>query len=79
MLLKSKDHIAMHKILRILIKNGFILRFPSGIQEGAFILRATNFVNFGNFWDFHENSFTKNYQKYYCDTDCRLKRRLLLC
>ena len=34
--------------------------------------RATNFVRFG---DFQEICFTKNQQEFYCDADCRLKRR----
>ena len=35
-------------------------------------LRATNFVDFE---DFHDICFTKNQQKFYHGTDCRLKRR----
>ena len=39
-------------------------------------LRAVIFMDFVEFWDFHKICFTKNYQKFYCNTDCRLKRRL---
>ena len=36
---------------------------------------ATNFTDFMDFGDFHEICSTKNYWKFYCDVDCRLKRR----
>ena len=53
------------------------LSFDSSYCHKLRFSRATNFMDFMDFWDFHENCFTKNYQKFYDDTDCRLKRRLL--
>ena len=38
--------------------------------------RATNFVYFMDFFDFHKICFTKNYWKSYRDMDCRLKRNI---
>ena len=39
---------------------------------GCLFSKATNFVDFG---DVQEICFTKNKQKFYHDTDCRLKRK----
>ena len=37
-------------------------------------LRATNFADFVDYWDFHKICFPENYSKSNHDIDCRVKR-----
>ena len=66
-------HTLEHQSLQLMLKL-IHSEYHNVIQQDGFF-EDYKFCRFCAFWDFHEICFTENQQKFYCGSDCRLKRR----